>query len=141
MSIFSVITNIIKPVGAIIDNLHTSGEEKGALKAEFLKLENAFASKVLEYEQTITKMQADVIMTEAKGEGWLQRSWRPVTMLTLLALVVGHYLGLLAVPIAHQMWTLLQLGIGGYIGGRSLEKVASSVPSIVAAVKRKASNG
>ena len=105
MGLFSIISDAIKPIAGLVDSLHTSGAEKGAIQAELTKIENVFASKVLEYEQTITKMQADVIMTEAKGESWLQRSWRPVTMLTFLGLVVGPYLGLLAFPIADQIFT------------------------------------
>ena len=44
-------------------------------------------------------------------------------MLTFLVLVVGDSIGLLANPLAPETWLLLQLGIGGYVVGRSAEKV------------------
>lgn len=128
MSILSFLGGAIKPVTELIDNLSTSDEEKGILKNELTRVENLFAEKVLDYEGKLAQMKADVIMTEAKGDSWLQRSWRPVTMLTFLVLIVLDTLGLTAVPIAEQMWTLLQIGMGGYVVGRSAEKV---IPAVV----------
>ena len=49
-------------------------------------------------------------------------------MLTFLALVVCDSFGLLKFRLADQAWTLLQLGLGGYVVGRSAEKI---VPMIV----------
>jgi len=62
-------------------------------------------------------------MAEAQGGSWLQRSWRPITMLTFLVLVVTDALGLLPFRLAGEAWTLLQLGLGGYVVGRSGEKI------------------
>jgi tRNA G37 N-methylase TrmD len=128
MGVLSLIGGILKPVTSLIDNLHTSDEEKITLHNELSSIENSFAERVLDYEAKITQMKADVIMTEAKGDSWLQRNWRPLTMLTFLTLIVAHYCGILAFEIADQMWTLLQIGIGGYIGSRGAEKI---IPQIV----------
>ncbi len=133
MSVLSFLNEVIKPVTGLIDSLHTSDEEKSVLHNELSKIENSFAERVLDYEQQLSRMKADVIMSEAKGESWLQRSWRPITMLTFLGLVVLNTLGLTAVPIADQMWTLLQIGLGGYVVGRSAEKV---IPSVVNKFKK-----
>ncbi len=51
-------------------------------------------------------------------------------MLTFLGLVLADSFGILANPLAPQAWTLLQLGIGGYVVGRSVEKVV--VPTVKA---------
>ena len=48
-------------------------------------------------------------------------------MLTFLALCVGDSLGLLSTPLRDEAWTLLQLGLGGYVVGRSAEKITKSV--------------
>ena len=127
MGLLSFLGGAIKPVAKLIDELHTSDEEKSTLHNELVKMENQFAERVLDYEQKITQMKADVVMTEAKGESWLQRNWRPLTMLTFLCLIVGHYCGILAFEIADQMWTLLQIGIGGYIVSRGAEKVLPQI--------------
>lgn len=133
MGFLSFLGGAVKPVTELVDALHTSDEERDVLHNELTKMENAFASRVLEYESKMTQMRADVIMTEAKGENILQRSWRPITMLTFLALIVLHYCGVLAFEIAPQMWTLLQIGIGGYIGSRGAEKI---IPQIVSKFRK-----
>ena len=48
-------------------------------------------------------------------------------MLTFLALVVGDTFGLLATPLRDEAWELLKLGLGGYVLGRSGEKIAKVV--------------
>lgn len=80
------------------------------------------------------KAKGAIITAEAKGESWLQRNWRPMTM-CIYGLVVANnyiiapYLGAFGIiiptlKIAPEMWTLLTVGIGGYIGLRSGEKIA-----------------
>jgi hypothetical protein len=53
-------------------------------------------------------------------------------MLTFVSLVVADQTGLLAFRLAEEAWTLLQLGLGGYVVGRSAEKIA---PGVIGALK------
>lgn len=133
MGILNVISSIVKPVTELIDTITTTDEEKKELNNALTVIENTFAERVLEYESKIMELKSNIIVSEAKGESWIQRTWRPITMLTFLCLICGHYLGLLAFPIADQMWTLLQIGIGGYIASRGVEKV---IPSILTKFKK-----
>lgn len=77
-----------------------------------------------------------VLVAEASGN-WLQRSWRPLMMLTFTALIVARWLGWAAPNLDAQeyehLWSIVQLGIGGYVIGRSVEKVT---PAIAAALKK-----
>jgi hypothetical protein len=68
--------------------------------------------------------QQAIVTAEANSSNWLAASWRPITMLTFLALVVGDTFGLFATPLRDEAWTLLQIGLGGYVVGRSGEKIA-----------------
>jgi len=92
-----------------------------------------------------------VVMAEVQSEHWLSRSWRPMLMLLLMGflLFAGLVLPLADViagrPIPFQprwqmlpqgFWDFLAIGMGGYIGGRSLEKVAGAVASAVGTRKR-----
>lgn len=99
---------------------------------ELTSLQNQVAMKVLTYEQRLMESRASVINSEAKGDSWLQRSWRPVTMLTFLSLVVGDSMGWLSNPLAPQAWSLLQLGLGGYVVGRSGEKITKAIGAMKA---------
>ena len=87
---------------------------------------------VQEAEARMLESQAKVIVAEAKSEHWLVASWRPITMLSFVAIIVNNYivapyLQMFGVPfvvldIPPDMWSLLQIGIGGYIASRGAEK-------------------
>ena len=124
MNILSFIGEIFKPAAKLIDDLHTSDEEKLTLKNKLTVIQNEMHSKVIDYETKLLASQSSIIIAEASGQGWMQRSWRPITMLTFLGLVVCDSFGWLASPLAAEAWTLLQIGLGGYVTGRSIEKVA-----------------
>lgn len=128
MGIFSFISGIFKPAADLIDNLHTSEEEKLTLKKEMMQVQDEFQSKVLDYETKLMEAQSSIIRAETASQSWITRNWRPITMLTFLVLVVCDSFGLLAFRLADQAWTLLQLGLGGYVVGRSAEKI---VPAFV----------
>jgi hypothetical protein len=106
-----------------LDNLFTSKEDK--IKAKAI-IQDIIAKK----ELALQKMQADIITTEAKGN-WLQRSWRPILMLAFGFVVIyckfiGPLFGLTVPPLESEFWNLLQLGIGGYVIGRTGEKMIKS---------------
>jgi len=127
MSVLGFLSVLIKPVSDLIGDLHTSDAERAALVNELAKIENEVGAKVLKFESQLLQAKSDIIVAEAKGAGVLQRSWRPITMLTFLVLVVCDSFGLLAFRLAPEAWLLLQLGLGGYVVGRSAEKVAPSI--------------
>lgn len=127
MSVLSFISSIFKPATDLIDNLHTSDEEKLEMRKQIQQIENEFMGKVLDYETRLMDNQAAIIKAEAMGQSWLQRNWRPITMLTFLVLVVLDSFGLLAFRLAEEAWLLLQIGLGGYVAGRSAEKITSQV--------------
>ena len=72
--------NVLKDLLGGLDKLFTSKEEK--IKAEAL-IKEIILSKQLELQ----RMQADIIIAEAKGN-WLQRSWRPILMLAFGFIVI-----------------------------------------------------
>lgn len=104
---------------------------------------------LLEIQSQALRTRADVIVAEAKSEGALPRSWRPITMLTFVFIIAWNYIiGPLisaifnvsvTLPIPPDMWSLLKIGLGGYVVGRSGEKIAPHVATAVAALKRKKS--
>lgn len=127
MSILNLIGDIFKPAADLIDNIHTSQEEKLILRNKLAKIQNEMQLKILSYENDLMKAQASVIESEAKGHSWIQRNWRPITMLTFLALVVCDSFGFLKFRLASEAWTLLQIGLGGYVIGRSAEKLVKTI--------------
>lgn len=122
--IATIIAGLFKPAADLIDNLHTSEEEKGQIELEFAKLQLNTAIQMVDYEKQLLAGQTEIVVAEARGGSWIQKSWRPITMLTFLGLVVADSFGLLAFRLAEEAWTLLQIGLGGYVVGRSAEKMA-----------------
>jgi hypothetical protein len=127
LDVISKIGVVIDRVLGRVDNLVTSDEERQELRNELEALRIEFAKEILEAELALAERRASIIETEAKGESWLQRSWRPVTMLTFLVIIVLHHAGALAFPVTDQMWELLQIGIGGYVVSRGIEKAAPAI--------------
>lgn len=134
MNVLGLIAQVFKPAVELIDELHTSEEEKLRLKAQTLDTYTKSIDLALSYEEKQLETRAQIVLQEAKAGSWLTQSWRPITMLTFLVLVVADQTGLLAFRLAPEAWSLLQLGLGGYVVGRSAEKVA--VPVIEALKKR-----
>jgi len=133
MDLMSLIGGIFKPAADLIDSLHTSEEERLQIKQKMFEAQMQAAMKVQEYESQLLKAKSDIITAEAMGASWIQRSWRPLTMLTFLGLVVLDSFGVLPFRLADQAWTLLQIGLGGYVVGRSAEKV---IPKVTDAMRK-----
>lgn len=123
MNVFSFISSIFEPAVKLVDELHTSDEEKLQLQSQIKAVENELLAKVVDYETQLLESKTAIITAEATGQSWLQRNWRPITMLVFLVLVVSDSFGWLPNKLAPEAWTLLQIGLGGYVAGRSAEKM------------------
>ena len=115
---------VVKEVGNVIDKLFTSEEERIKAKNEVFKV-------LQEQQLELQKLQTEVILAEANGN-WLQRSWRPILMLSFGFIVVyckfiAPLFDLKIPQLEDDFWGLLQIGIGGYVVGRSAEKIADKV--------------
>lgn len=143
--IAAFISGIFKPAADLIDKVHTSEAEKLELRNTLVKLQNEVTtkqpdllSKQMDLEKQLLDAQSAIITTETKSESWITRSWRPITMLTFLILIVLYSLGVvkLQADFADKFMTLVQIGLGGYVVGRSAEK---AVPALAEAMKARSS--
>ena len=115
--------DLIKGIGGVVDNLHTSKEEK--LEAE-RKIKELMANYEVEMEKNITsRWESDL-----KSDSWLSKNVRPMTLIFLIVctmLLIFIDAGALNFEVKSSWVDLLQLVlitvIGAYFGGRSLEKV------------------
>ena len=115
--------DLVKGVGGIIDDLHTSNEEK--LEAE-RQIKEIVAKYEIEMQKNITaRWEADL-----KSDSWLSKNVRPMTLIFLIVctmLLIFIDAGALNFEVKDTWVDLLQLVlitvIGAYFGGRSLEKV------------------
>ena len=123
LNILSVITGLFKPVNDIVGTITDGNTKKLELANQLAKMQSDVTMQVLDLQAQLVESQSKNIQTEMTGASWLQRNWRPITMLTFLALVVLDSFGFLANPLNDGAWALLQIGLGGYVVGRSAEKI------------------
>ena len=127
IGVTDLISNIFKPAANLVDDLHTADEERLNAKTKMLEVQAVAMQQVFDYETQALTARANIVNSEASSENWIASSWRPITMLTFMVLAVCDSLGLLATPLRDEAWMLLQLGLGGYVVGRSGEKIAKTI--------------
>jgi len=95
---------------------------------EAIKGKEIDPNKLVDVYLEIAKLQSSIITTEIQGN-FLQRSWRPILMLSIVFIVVNNYIMFPYFPntfevleLPEHLWTLLEIGLGGYVVGRSAEK-------------------
>lgn len=127
IKIVDLIAGIFKPAAQLIDELHTSEEERLDAKIRLLDVQAAAMQQAFDYESGILESKAKIIHAEASSNHWLTANWRPITMLTFLVLVVGDALQWLPNPLRDEAFLLLEIGLGGYVLGRSGEKIVKTL--------------
>lgn len=100
------------------------------------ELEAKIKNKLLSLEQEVITAQRDVIVAEANSQSFLARNWRPIMMLTFVFIIANNYIFFpyislfggeaIKLEIPEDMWSLLKIGVGGYVMGRSGEKMVES---------------
>ena len=142
--ITKLIGDIFKPAAELIDELHTSDEEKLQAKEKLMIIQSMAASKAMDYESKVLDSQAKIVLAEAKGQSWLQRNWRPILMMTVIVILANNYIlvpylamwttKITVLTLPPKLYTLMEIGVGGYVVGRSAEKI---VPKAIEAYKSK----
>ena len=115
--------DLVKNVGGVIDNLHTSEEEK-------LEAERKIKELVAGYEVQMEKEISSRWDADMKSDSWLSKNVRPLVLVFLVVstvLMIFIDAGVISFNVEAKWTDLLQLVlitvIGAYFGGRSLEKV------------------
>ena len=129
----TIIGIVGKIAGSVADRIFPDPEHE--LKR--VELQQALQSAVLERTSEIEKAAAEVVKAEAQGQNWLQRTWRPITMLVFVALIVARWLGWSAPNLteaeALKLWDIVEIGLGGYVIGRTAEKI---LPGLVDSLRK-----
>ncbi len=130
LSSLPVIGPVIEKIIGVVDQAVPDKDLREKLKAEIQTRLLELDYSVLEKE---IEARAKVIMAEATGHSWLQRNWRPILMITIVAIVANNYLiypylslftdKATILPLPPELFTLMTVGVGGYIVGRSGEKM------------------
>lgn len=127
---------LIPVIGDLIGKLFPDPKVAAEAKLKLFELQQAGHLKELDGA-------IQIITAEANGS-WIQRNWRPVMMLIFTALIVARWFGWTAPNLSESeykhLWDIVELGIGGYVIGRSVEKIVPSVTSTITASKTSGDN-
>lgn len=117
-------------VGQIVGSLFPDPTEKAKAEAEAMR-------QLLAHQSEIESAAAKIIQTEAASTHWLAANWRPLVMIVFCGLIVARWFGWAAPNLSEaeylKLWSIVEFGLGGYVVGRSVEKV---VPSIASAMSK-----
>jgi|TARA_R110000782_G_scaffold60748_1_gene125441 hypothetical protein len=122
----ALIGPVLKGVFGIVDKVV---EDKDLAN----KIKDAISTRQHDLESTELKGAISIILAEAQGS-WLQRNWRPLLMLIVILIVANNYLvfpylelvfpdTIKMLELPDKLWNLLMIGVGGYVTGRSGEKM------------------
>lgn len=121
------LTAILNIGGQLIDRLWPDQEKKDQAKLALMEM----AQKG---ELTALTVRGEIVKAEAASEHWLAANWRPILMLTFGALIVARWFGWAAPNLTEaeyiKLWDIVELGIGGYVIGRSAEKVIPGIAQV-----------
>jgi len=128
--IAALIPAIAGIIGKVVDKAIPDKDQAERVKADL-------TAQLMQMRHDEFQAAARIVLAEAQGKSWLQRSWRPILMLTFGALIVARWLGWVAPNLSEAeylaLWDIIKIGLGGYVVGRSVEKVA---PHVADAMRR-----
>lgn len=112
----------------LIDRLWPDEEKKAQAKLALMEMAQKGELQEL-------AARAEIVKAEASSEHWLAANWRPILMLTFGALIVARWFGYAAPELSEaeylKLWSIVELGIGGYVIGRSAEKIIPGVAEVL----------
>ena len=112
----------------VAGNLFPDPEAKAKAEAEM-------ALALMANQKELEAAAASIVKAEASSNNWLASSWRPVVMLTFAGLIVARWFGWAAPNLSEaeylKLWSIVELGLGGYAIGRSAEKIIPGVAEVL----------
>jgi len=135
--ITSGVDKVVDSVTDGLDKLFTSDEERLKAKNVLEQIRNSLKAELIQAFTAAIAAKRDIIVAEIQGESWIQRNWRPLTMLIFAYIIANEYIiapyvevllnvDLRPKKIDPEMWNLLKLGIGGYISALGVKRVVES---------------
>jgi len=127
---------IIQAVAPLAKILFNTVDKAVADKDLAAKLKADLQTQMLQSHTQELTAAAKIIEAEAKA-GWFASSWRPLLMYVLIFILIWNYVlgpvilfffkASITITLPGDVWTLLQIGLGGYVVGRSAESVARTM--------------
>lgn len=115
---------ILALANAILPGLFRAVDKAIPDKDQAQRLKAELQQQMLDQQGKELEAVSKIIVSEAQSDSWLTRSWRPITMLVFVGVIVGRMFGLTVdvdPAIEAEFFKLVQIGLGGYVVGRTGE--------------------
>lgn len=120
------LTLVMPGIMSLIDRLFPDKQKQDEAKLEMMKVLNEAAAQQAEADARKMEAQASVIVSEANSQSYAARNWRPHLMYCLMLTYPVNWVlfpilrafgvDIPQLPIPTEYWTVLSIGLGGYIG-------------------------
>jgi len=134
---WNILGQLVSPITSLISEGIEDKDKKNEIELKVKQLISDASGRADDYAKGLMEQRASVIMAEANGHSWLQRNWRPLMMLWFAILLGMYWFGFAPDGLTQMdkdnLFSLLKLGIGGYLASRGVEKI---VPTIADAIKK-----
>jgi hypothetical protein len=146
MGLLSIIGDLFKPAADLVDNVHTSSEEKLQLRNALAKIEADVTVKTMELEGKLFELQgklaesvASQAVAEANSESWLVRNYRAMIITSMFALIICQSFGLLKMDLPEVFWQIFAASFGVMSVAPSIAKAGNGILKDVinAVIKKK----
>jgi len=129
----SILAALINPVSDLLKEVLPDTDKRAALAHEIATL-----AEKQTHEQVLAEIEQakSVIVAEANSDSWIASNWRPITMLVFTGIVANNYilypyLSLFwtdapVLDLPPFLWETIKIGLGGYVVGRSGEKMVKA---------------
>ena len=121
-----MITGIFKPAADLVDNVHTSTEEKMALKNKLAEIENHMQEEFFKLQSQLIEASSKQAIAEISSDSWLVKNYRAIIILGLFALICCESFGLLHVKLPEMFWQIFAGAFG----------VMSAAPQLLDVLKK-----
>src|SRR3990167_1677357 len=126
----SIFGAIFSGIGAVVKGIFGLKTEQANIVQQAIKA----ASDVNNSEAQREMAQAQILVSEMNSGSWLGRNWRPLLMMVFCGIIISFWFGYVPPhlnapmsPMMMEIFELIKIGMGGYIGGRSIEKIFNTL--------------
>lgn len=127
MGFGSILGGLISVLGSGLSGFFGTKLKQGELVGQAIDA----VGKVIESKAQSEHAAALVVVAEAQSDSWIAKNWRPMTMVFFVILIGCRFFGItpsnMSLMEYDRLWDLVEIGMGGYIASRTVEKIVSQI--------------
>lgn len=125
-AIAAFVTGIFSPVQQIIDRTVTTDKDRLELSNELARIQGEVQNKLIGLQEKALEADVAIRQAESSSSNFITQSWRPIcALISFAVLLISTFKP--EIHVSDKLMDVFQMFLGGYAGGRTLEKVSGSI--------------